>query len=255
MDRSVPVSCDRDCGGGCPLYAYVSAGRLVRITDNPLKPELMRGCIKGYRMAETVYAKDRLRSPLIRTGERGEGRFREIGWPEALDRIAEGLAAIRERYGCLSILPFHGSGSCRAAVHNTNLVGRRFFSMLGGFVNRKDSYSSAAAAFTDMHVFGTRMTGLDPLTLEKSKMILLWGANICETRFSSRIEAIVKRAKQKGVLVVTVDPRRTETARKLSTRWIPILPGTDTAMLAAMLNLIVERGPRSRICRSLHCWV
>ncbi len=239
-DRAVPVSCDRDCGGGCPLYAYLSKGRIVRITDNPRTPELMRGCIKGYRMADTVYAKDRLRSPLIRMGERGQGHFREVGWAEALDHIAERLGSIRDRHGSLSFLPFNGSGSCRAAVHNTNLVGRRFFAMLGGFVDRFDSYSSAAAAFTDMHLFGTRMTGMDPLTLEASRMILLWGANLCATRFGSRIESVIGRARQSGVPVIVVDPRRTETVRKLSTRWIPILPGTDTAMLAAMLYVIVK---------------
>jgi len=242
IDKMVPVSCDRDCGGGCPLSAYVSKGRIVRITDNPRAPELMRGCIKGYRMAETVYAKDRLKSPLIRTGERGGGHFREVGWPAALDRIAERLGTVRNRHGCLSLLPFSGSGSCRAAVHNTNLVGRRFFALFGGFVDRVDSYSSAAAAFTDMHLFGTRMTGIDPLTLENSRMILLWGANLSETRFSSRIEAVIGQAKQGGVPVVAVDPRRTETVRKLSTWWIPILPGTDTAMIAAMLYVIVKEG-------------
>jgi anaerobic dimethyl sulfoxide reductase subunit A len=239
-DRAVPVSCDRDCGGGCPLVAYVSNGRIVRIADNPRTPELMRGCIKGYRLADTAYAEDRLKSPLIRTGERGEGHFREAGWAEALDYVAERLGSIRNRHGSLSFLPFNGSGSCRAAVHNTNLVGRRFFAMLGGFVDRMDSYSSAAAAFTDMHLFGTRMTGIDSLTLEASRMILLWGVNLCETRFGSRIESVIGRAKQSGVPVIVVDPRRTETVRRLSTRWIPILPGTDTAMLAAMLYVIVE---------------
>jgi anaerobic dimethyl sulfoxide reductase subunit A len=206
----------------------------------------MRGCIKGYRMADTVYAKDRLKSPLIRTGERGGGHFREVGWEEALNYIAQQLGAIRNRHGCLSFLPFSGSGSCRAAVHNTNFVGRRFFAMFGGFVNRIDSYSSAAAAFTDMHLFGTRMTGIDPLTLENSRMIILWGANLCETRFSSRIEAAISQAKQNGVPVIVVDPRRTETVRKLSTCWIPILPGTDTAMLAAMLYVIVKEGCLAR---------
>ena len=89
-NRTLPVSCDRDCGGGCPLCAYVSEDRIVKITDNPLKSRFMHGCIKGYRMADTVYAKDRLKSPLIRTGERGEGHFREISWPEALNRTGGG---------------------------------------------------------------------------------------------------------------------------------------------------------------------
>jgi anaerobic dimethyl sulfoxide reductase subunit A len=242
IDRSAPVSCDRDCGAGCPLQAHVAGGRVVRITDNPLAPELMRGCIKGYRMADTVYAADRLRSPLIRTGERGSGRFRKVGWPEALDHVADRLRETRERHGPLAFLPFNGSGSCRAAVHNTSLVGRRFFAMLGGFVNRTDSYSSAASAFIDRHLFGTRETGLDPLTLERSRMILLWGANVCETRFSSRLEAALLRARRSGTPVVVVDPRRTATVSTLATQWIPILPGTDSAMLAAMLHVIVAEG-------------
>ncbi|MGE5257894.1 MAG: molybdopterin-containing oxidoreductase family protein, partial [Hyphomicrobiales bacterium] len=240
--KTMPVSCDRDCGGGCPLCAHVSQGRVVKITDNPLRPRFMWGCIKGYRMADTVYAKDRLKAPLIRTGGRGEGHFREIGWPEALDRIADRLADIREKYGCLSILPFNGSGSCRAAVHNTNLVGRRFFALFGGFVNRHDSYSSAAAAFTDMHLFGTRMTGLDAPSLLRSRLIIIWGANPCETRFSSRIESVIRQARRDGVPVIVIDPRRTETVGKLSTQWIAILPGTDTAMLAALLYVIAEEG-------------
>jgi anaerobic selenocysteine-containing dehydrogenase len=65
-------------------------------------------------------------------------------------------------------------------------------------------------SITDMHMFGTRMTGLASLTLESSRMILIWVANICETRFSSRIEAVIGRARQNGVPVIAVDPRRTD---------------------------------------------
>jgi anaerobic dimethyl sulfoxide reductase subunit A len=228
------------------LIAFVSRGRVVRITDSPYAPALVRGCVKGYRLAETVVAPDRLTSPLIRTGERGAGRFREAGWDEALDLVAERLRAIRDRYGCLAFLPFSGSGSCRAAVHNTTRVGRRFFALLGGYVDRLDSYSSAASAYTDLRLFGTRMTGVDALTLEASRMILLWGANVCETRFGSRLEGVIARAKRNGVPVVAVDPRRTPTVEKLATRWIPILPGTDTALLAAMLHVIAAEGLLAR---------
>ena len=136
IDGSVPASCDRDCGAGCPLQAHVSAGRLERITDCPRAPKLMRGCIKGFRMADTVYAADRLRTPLVRTAGRGASRFREVAWPETLDHIARRPGEIRDHHDCLFFLPCNGSGSCREAVHNTDLVGRRFFAMLGGFVDR-----------------------------------------------------------------------------------------------------------------------
>ncbi|MBN1838243.1 MAG: molybdopterin-dependent oxidoreductase, partial [Spirochaetales bacterium] len=80
----LPVSCNRDCGAGCPLVAFVEGGRLVRIADNPLRPRGMAGCPRGYRMPRVVYHPERLTRPLRRTGPRGAGQFREISWEEAL---------------------------------------------------------------------------------------------------------------------------------------------------------------------------
>ncbi|NIV40027.1 MAG: hypothetical protein GWN58_64685, partial [Anaerolineae bacterium] len=71
--RTVPVSCNRDCMAGCPLLAHVKDGRLVKVSDNPLKGAMMHGCARGYQMPRVVYAADRLRQPLLRTGERGSG--------------------------------------------------------------------------------------------------------------------------------------------------------------------------------------
>ena len=70
--KMLPVSCNKDCGGGCPLIAHVENGRLQKITNNPLKNRHMTGCVRGYQMPKAVYATDRLKSPLIRTGERSE---------------------------------------------------------------------------------------------------------------------------------------------------------------------------------------
>ncbi len=71
----VPVSCNKDCGGGCPLLAHVEDGRLVKITDNPLGTRYMTGCVRGFQMPRVVYHRDRLKQPLLL--KRREG-FRRI---------------------------------------------------------------------------------------------------------------------------------------------------------------------------------
>lgn len=239
--KTLPVSCNRDCGAGCPLLAHLENGKIVAVTDNPLKDPLLRGCIRGYRMPATVYSEKRLTQPLIRDGVRGDGNFREASWPEAIGHIANRLADVRSRSPVDSILAFNGSGSCRGAVHHTGNLARRFFGLFGGCIRPSDTYSSAAAAFAEKYLFGTRELGFDAPTLQHSKMILLWGANICETRFGCQLESWLKRLKKKGVPIIAIDPRRSATVRELASHWIPLHPGTDTALMAAVLQVLLSR--------------
>ena len=67
-----------------------------------------------------------IKKPLLRTGSRGSGEYREVGWPEALDRVASRLAEIRERYGAGAVINLGGSGACRGALHNTGRLAERF---------------------------------------------------------------------------------------------------------------------------------
>lgn len=77
-------------------------------------------------MADALYSSERLTKPLIRTGDRGSGDFREIPWDEALDIAAEKLRFFNERYGASSVMRIGGSGSCRGALHNSALLTQRF---------------------------------------------------------------------------------------------------------------------------------
>jgi len=238
--KKVPVTCNKDCLGGCPLIAHVKDGHVRKITNNPLKDPYIVGCVKGFRAMDVLYAKDRLKCPLLRTGSRGSGAFKEISWQEALDRIAERLGDLREKEGGESIFAFFGSGSTIGAVHNSGLLCKRFFSLFGGFTGHSNSYSNAAAVFVQKYLFGTGMVGLDSPTLFQSNLIILWGANLSDTRFSSRIETILRRCKRDGVPIIVIDPRISNTVRRLATQWIPIRPGTDTAMMAAVLWVLLN---------------
>jgi anaerobic dimethyl sulfoxide reductase subunit A len=220
--------------------ATVEDGRLRRITDNPLRPAGMRGCARGYAMSRMVYAPDRVTRPLIRSGPRGSGKFREAGWEEALERVAGGLADVRERYGPQAVLHLGGSGSCRGALHNTELLARRFLALFGGATWNSGNFSAAAEMYVAPFLFGTPYTGLDPDTLRDSRLILLWGANIADTRFGAALESRLRQCRRQGTPIIVLDPRRSRTAALLAEEWIPVRPGTDAALMSAVLHVLLE---------------
>jgi anaerobic dimethyl sulfoxide reductase subunit A len=242
MTEKLPVSCNKDCGGGCPLLAHVEHGRLIRITNNPLRKPHMVACPRGLQMHRVAYASDRIRRPLLRSGERGSGSFREIPWDEALDLVADRLRAFREECGRAAVLPLGGSGGCIGAVHNTAFLKDRFFRLLGGHTEATGNYSEQAIEFTSRYLFGGAHTGLDPGTLQHAAFIVLWGANIGDTRFGCEMESRIREALGRCVPVVAIDPRRTLTAERLCTEWIPVYPGTDSALMLAVLWVLTERG-------------
>lgn len=241
-ETRLPVACNRDCGGGCPLLATVEDGRVRRIADNPAGGPFLQGCIRGYHAWRQQQAPDRLTSPLVRTGRRGSGQFREASWPEAVRLVADGLARVRERHGDGAVLALGGSGSCRGALHDTEDLTARFLNLTGGHVEQTSTYSAAAAKFTEPIVLGTKHAGVDPATLRHSAMIVLWGANLVDCIMGCEWRARVREAKRRGVPVVVVDPRRTATARLLGTEWLPVLPGTDSALMLALLHELIGLG-------------
>jgi anaerobic dimethyl sulfoxide reductase subunit A len=238
--RTIAVSCNKDCGGGCPLLAHVQHGRVTKITDNPLGGPTMSGCAKGFQMTRALYAPDRVGRPLLRTGPRGSGQFREISWPRALDLVAGKLSEIKARYGNEALLYLGGSGSCRGALHNTYYLTARFLRLFGGHINTTGNYSTAAASFTLPFVLGTSSAGIDAGTLQFSNLIILWGANIADTRMGCETEACIREARSRGVDVIVIDPRRSASATRLGTRWLPVRPGTDTALMMAVLYVLLD---------------
>ncbi|MHB9034085.1 MAG: molybdopterin-containing oxidoreductase family protein [Anaerolineae bacterium] len=238
--HEMPVSCNKDCGGCCPLWARVVDGKLVSIHDNPHRGEFMHGCVRGYQAGRLLYAPDRLTKPLLRDGPRGSGQFRPVSWDEALDRTAEGLASVYQRYGPTAMLNLAGYGSSQGAVHNTSLTTSRFLAMMGGYTYLTGSYSRDASNYANPYVLGPGAPeGMDAGALVDSRFIILWGADFYVNRFGCEWEERLKQAHERGVPILGIDPRRNTTIKLLKAEWLPILPSTDAALMEAMLYVLI----------------
>ena len=235
------TSCLHNCGGGrCLLKVHVKNGKIGHIeTDNGADPQL-RACARGRAYRQRFTSPDRLKSPLRRTGQRGEGKFERISWDEALDTVAENLRKVKAEYGNAAILPLGGSGNTGGSVHGPASL-FRILSSFGGYTGVWGVDSYEGTLFASLATYGTQNTGNSPDDLLNSRMILLWGWNPAETGQgpSQSTNRYLAQARDKGTRIVAVDPCYTGSAALFAEQWIPIRPGTDTAMFIAMAHVII----------------
>jgi len=236
--KSVTTSCYYDCGGRCLLKVYVAEGKITRIGVDERHPDL-KPCPRGLAQKEVVYAEDRLKQPLKRTGERGSGKFEPISWEEALDTVARELQRVKARYGVASIFLMEHYGSM-SPLYGVQKAGRRFFSLFGGCTTYWGNTSLEAAIFSSLATFGTAFTGCSRDNFLHSKLIIMWGWNPVVTRFGSDMVYYLSQAKKAGSKIVCVDPRYTISAQTLAEQWIPVRPGTDAALLIAMAYFLLD---------------
>jgi anaerobic dimethyl sulfoxide reductase subunit A len=241
--KMVRTGCpSHNCGGRCLLKVYVWERRIVRIegddrpNDSVEDPQL-RPCIRGLSYRRRQYHPGRLQFPMKRAGKRGEGKFVRISWDEALDKIAAEMQRIKQAYGNTAMYVPYGTGSYNQI--NGRQTAQRLMNLFGGSLGFYNSYSWAAISCATPYVYGTNVTGNQRQDWLNSKYILMWSWNPSEMRDGTNSEYILKKAKEKGAKLVCIDPRMTLSAVALADEWVPIRPGTDTAMMSAMAYVMI----------------
>ncbi len=231
----VPSACPYDCPDCCGLLAEVEGGKVVAVRGDPAHP-YSRGslCPKMVHYERSVHHPDRLTTPLIRTGKKGEGTFRRAGWDEAIALIAERWKAIAAAHGAEAILPYSYAGTMGLVQRN---AGHAFFHRLGASQLARTICSPAKDAGIKA-VFGDT-PGIAPSEVARGDLILLWGVNAVAANL--HLLPYVKEARKNGAKVWLIDTHRTATAAVVD-RVFMVAPGSDGALCLGLIHLLARDG-------------
>ena len=239
--------CPHDCPSTCALEVEVldrgepgRAGRIGAVRGaeaNSYTAGVV--CAKVARYAERIHHPGRLTRPLLRTGPKGGGQFREIGWDEALDRAAGAFANAAARHGPETVWPYYYAGTM-------GLVQRDGINRLRhvmGYSRQKKTICTSTAETGWVAGVG-RYTGPDPREMAQSDLVVVWGGNPVSTQVNAMVH-ITRARKERGAKLVAVDPYRTPTAAAADLHLAP-RPGTDAALACAVMHVAFRDGYADR---------
>ncbi|MEW8554863.1 MAG: formate dehydrogenase subunit alpha [Candidatus Thiodiazotropha sp.] len=234
------------CGVGCQLSYQVSDNRIISVSGRPGPANENRLCVKGRFGFDYINNPQRLTRPLIRRDDapkRGDidldpkdplTHFREASWEEALDRAAGGLKAIRDRDGGGALAGF---GSAKCSNEEAYLFQKLVRSVFG--TNNVDHctrlcHASSVAAL--LEGVGSGAVSAPFKAVEDADFVMVIGSNPTENHPVAA--TYFKQAARRATLVV-MDPRGMALKRH-ATHMLQFKPGSDVAMLNAMLNVIIS---------------
>ena len=221
------------CKMSCGLLAERENGRIVKLSPNPDYPSSNKGCHD--RMPHHIkwlYSDIQLKKPLKRIGERGEGKWEEISWDQALDEIAAKLQGLKDKYGPETLAVTEGT-------YRSDMYGirTRFLNLFGNPSNIgcAGTICRCNAMALQMALLGTVRVGIQS---SEPKCIVINGCAIADT--SPLVWRRIKELRREGkVKVIFIDPRKTSAGDDVD-MWIRIRPGTDAALLLGWINIIIR---------------
>lgn len=219
------------CSIRCPIKVLVESGQVKWIEGNPHVPGMEGSlCPRGSAGISLLYDSERVQSPMIRTGERGEGKWRKATWDEALDYAADKLKQSIATYGPQSVV----------FGERTNLsthVSKTFMKAIGSpnhFTHDALCKGSVNTACRSLFGHTDAQMGMD---LKGSKHIVLYGRNMFEAISVKEVNNLMD-ALSAGARLTYIDPRVSVTATKAHRYWM-IRPGTDLALNYALIHVIL----------------
>jgi len=244
------------CGGQCGIKVKVVNGRTVKIEGiaNPNnianistnydkavkelealyndKDAAGRICTKGNAGLRNLYDPDRLKTPMVRVGERGSGKWKAISWDDAVGQVAKNLEQIRLKHGAESLAWF-------SEDHSFVPIQQDFCKMYGtpNYHNHANLCDVARKASYKL-VMGNERPIAD---FEDTSYALIFGWNLLGAVKWIHLPGIWNRGRAKGAKTVYVDPIFSQTAAKAD-EWVPVRPGTDGALALAIGHVLVKKG-------------
>ncbi|QJB55035.1 molybdopterin-dependent oxidoreductase [Pseudodesulfovibrio sp. zrk46] len=217
------------CSVRCPIKVEVVDGKAQYIQGGKaLKGSL---CPRGAAGTALTYDEERPQHPMIRTGERGEGKWKQVSWDEALDYVADKIKEIQEKHGKDSILFSDRGGPFRDHY-------RAFLRGIGTVnYNNHDSACARNVQNAALSVFGFGRKGVS-YDFGNCKHIVLQQRNVMEAINVAECNNVLN-ALDKGAKLTVIDIRANVPATKAD-NFFMIRPGTDYAFNLAVLNVLIN---------------
>ena len=236
------------CHNSCGLLLYTKDGRLEKVEGDPLSP-FVNGklCMRCLDLPEACNDPSRVKYPLKRAGERGEGKWERITWDEAYDFICEKIRYYQETFGNETISVAHGTGRninwqvpyLAYVAFKTPHVCTQWFTGISCYLPRLMAGQAAAGDYflVDAAVTHERRY-LDP-EWRPPEVLVVWGNDPLKSNADGYRGHWLVECMQLGTKVVSIDPRLTWWGVHAEV-FLPLRPGTDAALAMAMLHVIIE---------------
>ena len=246
-DENVKYSaCLVNCGSRCPLKVFVKDDVITRISTETIVDDAnfgqhqIRPCLRGRSVRWKTYNPDRIKYPMKRVGKRGEGKFERISWDEATTIIAEKIKHTIDTYGNEALYYQYGSGTTGANLQGRNAC-KRLLNLCGGYLEQHGTYSTAQINTVFPYVYGGTVESLLS-EIQHSDLVVMFGHNLAETRMSGggQFYETLNALEKSQAKVIIIDPRRTDSVTTLDAEWIPIVPGTDGALVAGIIHTLIQ---------------
>ena len=234
------TACPLDCPDTCSLEVTVEDGRIVDIDAAPVDGQsnpLTDGwiCKKVKHHADRVYSPERILTPLVRVGAKGEGKFRQASWDEAIQIVAGKIRSAIDEFGPGSVIPYlYNSSSAR--IDKKRLMPHLFERLGCPEVEQTICASTKSAAWE--WAFGA-MLSTDPLDVVHAKLLVVWGGNPGAS--NTHLLPLVTEARRNGAKLVVIDPRRISIANQADVH-LAVRPGTDVVLGYAIASWLVDNG-------------
>jgi thiosulfate reductase/polysulfide reductase chain A len=218
------------CHMRCGMLVHFEDGRAVRVLGDPQNP-LNRGalCRRGQLILEHLYNPARLNFPLKRAGRRGEGKWQQITWDQAMDEIAQKLANLRDRFGAETL------ALSRGTYRTYGWAMKRFLNLFG----TPNMLGANTICMCPSHTVEWSTYGsFARQDIVNANCIVIWGFQPSESRIIPDWRDLVA-AKKRGAKIIVVDPRRTKEA-EMADLWLQVRPGTDVALMLGWLKIIID---------------
>ena len=229
----------KNCHGACGVIVTVVDGVIRKLEGDPDFP-ITKGkmCPKGLAAIQEVYNPNRLRYPLKRSGERGEGKWQRISWEEASDTIASKMRESMGKNGPDSVALSQGTGR----GYNSHIF------RLARTIGTPNVLTPGTICYVPTRLMcaitigGKIWADYSGWGGEFPKTIIAWARQNEINSIDGDMPLHVLEAANKAKNIICIDPRATRLTSRLGAQWLQIRPGTDAALALGMMNVIINEG-------------